>query len=135
MSNKIKKIILGLMCIALLAVFTVPVNAAQYMTDMEIETASECGHGYYDVNQTSPEYISAGSSTHHKIIYEKYTCLVCGELIKSYRFDNIENHSWDYRDLGHADMYHNYEVICRDCHHTEKATVPCSNNGGSHNTP
>ena len=39
MSSKIKKIISGLMCMALLAVYAVPVNAAQYMEDMGVETA------------------------------------------------------------------------------------------------
>lgn len=44
MSSKIKKIISGLMCMALLAVYAVPVNAAQYMEDMGVETASACKH-------------------------------------------------------------------------------------------
>ena len=34
MRNKIKKIISGLMCMALLAMHAVPVNAAQYMDEM-----------------------------------------------------------------------------------------------------
>lgn len=135
MSNKIKKVISGLMCMALLAVYAVPVNAAQYVEDMGIETFSECNHVHVDVTQPGPEYTSAGSSTHHKITYVNYTCTDCNTLIRSYRYDNIENHSWSYRDLGHADMYHNYEVVCRQCYHTEKAVIYCPNENGPHNKP
>lgn len=135
MSKQVKRIISGLMCMALLAVYTVPVNAAQYMSDMGIEPSSVCNHVHIDITQTSPQYISSGSSTHHKIIYNNYTCMDCNTLIKSYKHDYIENHSWTYRDLGHADMAHNYEVVCRNCHHTERTSVPCDNKNGPHNTP
>lgn len=135
MRNKIKKIISGLMCMALLVVYAVPVNAAQYMDEMGVETFSECNHVHIEVKWVGPVYTSTGSSTHDRITYENFTCTDCNTLTRSYRHHNIENHSWTYRDLGHVDMAHNYEVICVKCGHTERTSVPCNNNSGSHNTP
>ena len=135
MSSKIKKIISGLMCMALLAVYAVPVNAAQYMEDMGLETASACKHVHIDITYDTV-YTSTGSITHRKVKYENYTCMDCNTLIRSYRADQgLENHSWTYRDLGHVELSHNYEVVCRNCYHTEKTSVPCPNKNGPHKTP
>lgn len=135
MSNKIKKIVSGLMCMALLAVYTVPVNAAQFM-GIGVETASTCNHTHHKPKTTGYEYTSAGSSLHHITVLADVFCLDCGAFIKEESYDQgFEDHSWRYRDLGHADGYHNYEVICRYCYHTEKANVYCPNKNGPHNTP
>jgi len=132
MRNKIKKIISGLMCMALLVVCAVPVNAAQYMG---VEAASICYHNNTGVRNSEPIYISAGSSTHRKMITCYNFCTDCGDTLDSTKFYFIEDHSWDYRDLGHAGGYHNYEVVCRYCYHTEKAVIYCPNENGPHNTP
>lgn len=134
MSNNIKKIISGLMCMALLAVYAVPVNAAQYMDDIGIETAGACGHDNFDVTYVNT-YTSANASQHHTIQHKHYTCTVCGH-VRTFNYDlGLQAHSWTYRDLGHVGVSHNYEVVCRDCGHTERTSVPCNNKNGSHNTP
>lgn len=134
MSSKIKKIISGLMCMALLAVYAVPVNATQYK-DMGAETASACKHTHTNSLDIVLEYISLGSSAHDKLVNQKIICFDCNKTISDLNYIVTENHSWTYRDLGHVELSHNYEVVCIYCHHTERTSVPCDNENGPHNTP
>ena len=136
MGNKIKRIVSGLMCMALLTVYTVPVNAAQYMGDRGIERSFICNHVNIEFRATKAEYTSRGSSAHYKKVYGDCICMDCYAFLRHCEFEGLENHSWTtYRDLGHVELTHNYEVVCGACHHTERTSVPCDNENGPHKTP
>ncbi len=136
MRNRIKHIISGLMCMALLVVCAVPVNAGQYMDDFGMETFGACGHAKFFYTKPVQRYTMTNSLTHRKYDYQERYCKDCGALLNTYTYDRgEENHSLSYQDLGHKDMTHNYRINCNNCGFNTTTSVPCSNNGSSYNTP
>lgn len=131
--NRIRNIISGLMCMALLALYAVPVSAGQYMDDMDMSrTSSTCGHVNVEI-RNSDEYTMV-STGHNRVHYQKYICMDCGKLLKNYIQDmGTEGHSLSYNDLGHSDMAHEYEVYCTKCSYGYRTSTPC--NGSPHKRP
>lgn len=92
--------------------YVVPVNAGQYMDDMDMSrTSSTCGHVNVDI-RNSDEYTMVNDGSHNRVHFQKYVCLDCGKLLKNYRQDmGTEGHSLRYNDLGHSNMAHKYEIF------------------------
>ena len=136
MKNRIKIAFSGLLCVCLLVAYALPVSSEPYyMDDMYMEsTESRCSHANVLIKSLPNEYTQYSSAQHNWMTVQAYICEDCGNTLRTYRQDmGKEGHTWSYRDLGHEELIHNYEVICIKCYFNTKAFVPC--NGAPHNTP
>jgi len=124
--RNVKRVLSGFMCICMLILTTVPVEAADQST---------CLHPSITVHTTNVAGNSLSSSRHEVVKKTTHICDVCG-FVRVYReVIGDELHSVVYDDLGHTGVQHKYRRRCTGCGFSHVIEIPCNYSDGSHQKP
>lgn len=112
-----------LMCMSLLVLYVVPVNAAD-----------GCAHVNVAI-QPYNDYTMLDAGQHQVVHYTRYFCMDCKKVIRLYsQTMGPERHSLEYISVRHTGEVHDYIIRCKKCSYSQLTCIPCDG-GSTHATP